>query len=277
MCGSDLPGVRRLRSVVGWSAEPAAFELLRGVAEARWAVAEEAGEIVGMVGAVPVGEVGILCHLAVHEAHRGRGIGAALSRWAVAYLRSLGTHTVRLYATAEARELYRTLGFRTVRRRLLLRGSGRARSREPGTGAAEVMRFGDLPEVVGHDRWWAGFDRSRVLKAALRLHPGAGLVVRESGRFRGYLLLSRFGERVRVGPFMAADPASARALLGRALELAGERTEVEAVFTGDERHPARSLYREFGFSGTEDRTMMEHGRPLSGSEESYATTAYLAT
>ena len=69
------------------------------------------GSLVGMVGAVPLGEIGILCHFAVHPAHRGRGLGTQLSRWAITYLRSQGVGVVRLESTPVAEKLYDTLGF----------------------------------------------------------------------------------------------------------------------------------------------------------------------
>ena len=44
--------------------------------------------LVGMVGAVSLGNVGVLCHLAVHHDYRKLGLGAAaLVSWAVSYLR----------------------------------------------------------------------------------------------------------------------------------------------------------------------------------------------
>ena len=46
--------------------------------------------MVGMVGAVPFGEVSILCHLAVHNDYRKLRLGVRLSSWAVSYLRSRG-------------------------------------------------------------------------------------------------------------------------------------------------------------------------------------------
>src|ERR687883_237227 len=87
----DLGRVRELRSVVRWAADPAAFDLLRGTRDARWAVAEASdGTLAGMVGAVPLGRIGILCHLAVHDGYRKVGLGYTLSSWAVLYLRSRG-------------------------------------------------------------------------------------------------------------------------------------------------------------------------------------------
>jgi GNAT superfamily N-acetyltransferase len=87
----DLGRILELRSVVRWAADPNAFGVLRGMSDARWAVAEAPdGSLAGMVGAVPLGRIGILCHLAVHDGYRKMGLGRTLSSWAVHYLRSRG-------------------------------------------------------------------------------------------------------------------------------------------------------------------------------------------
>ena len=102
---ADLDRILELRSVVRWSADPRAFDLLRGLRGARWAVAEAPdGSLAGMVGAVPLEEIGILCHLAVHDGHRGSGLGAMLSDWAVAYLKSRGARTIRLTRRSRPRD-----------------------------------------------------------------------------------------------------------------------------------------------------------------------------
>ncbi|MCL6439859.1 MAG: hypothetical protein K6T51_14750, partial [Rubrobacteraceae bacterium] len=68
MDDEDLKNVRELRVAVQWAADPRAFELLRGTRDARWAVAELLdGALAGMVGAVPLGRMGVLCHLAVRD------------------------------------------------------------------------------------------------------------------------------------------------------------------------------------------------------------------
>ena len=88
--------------------------------EARWAVVEVEevpGTLIGMVGAVPLGDIGILCHLAVHHDHRKNGLDVKLTSWAVSYLRSQGAKVVRLDSTVKAESLYRSLGFKSVSRR----------------------------------------------------------------------------------------------------------------------------------------------------------------
>nr|MBA2714035.1 GNAT family N-acetyltransferase [Rubrobacteraceae bacterium] len=193
MDDADLERVLELRSVVRWSADPRAFDLLRGVRGARWAIVESPdGALIGMVGAVPLGDVGILCHLAVHDGYRGSGLGALLSSWAVAYLRSRGAKTVRLYSTRKAEGLYRSLGFEEAAPRTVYRlEEGPRRLRVPGQvdgHRVETLTFGDLPELYGVDHWSYGADRSALLFATLRLHPGRGLVARDSsGGIKGYL------------------------------------------------------------------------------------------
>jgi len=280
---ADLGGVRELRSAVRWAADPRAFELLRGTRDARWAVAEApGGPVAGMVGAVPLGGIGILCHLAVHEEYRGGGIGTALSRWAVAYLRGRGVRVVRLYSTRQAEGLYRSLGFRPVCRRTVYRREGGERIPDPAPLCGyrvEALLMGDLPELYGVDAWSYGGDRSHLLFATLRHHPGLGLVARDrTGRIKGYLIRSRSGRSVRIGPFLAENSRVARHLLRAALAQSGE-SPVEASVPEPPGSPAHALFRSFGFAAGSERLRMElgDGPAPGGGLEQYATTAYLAT
>ena len=274
--------VLELRSVVRWAADPRAFDLLRGVRAARWAVAEAPdGGLAGMVGAVPLGTVGVLCHLAVHHEHRGRGLGTELSAWAVAYLRGRGVSTVRLYATESAAGIYRSLGFRETGFRTvhLLDGSEReAPSEEPGGRRVRTLRFGDLPELYGVDRWSYGADRSPLIFAALGLYPGRGLVVRDrGGRIEGYLIRSASSDAVRLGPLVARTPETARLLLARALREAGGSPV--RVVTPD-GCPTHDPFEGFGFVGRRDRLRMElgAGQPVApGGLAHYGTTPFMAT
>ena len=292
----DLGRVRELRAVVRWAADPRAFDLLRGMRDARWALAEAPdGTLAGMVGAVPLGEVGVLCHLAVREDFRGFGLGRGLSSWAVLYLRSRGAATVRLYSTRRAEGLYSSLGFEPRAARVVYRLEGAPRDprwarEEAGGHRVEVLRLGDLPELYGVDRWSYGADRSALISAILRLHPGGGLVARDSsGAIKGYLVRSFSGRATRVGPFVASTDGVARLLLSRALRDEGaanpaDGPTVEVVAPGPEGDresaPAHELLREFGFVGREDRLRMELGeapRPRVAGLEQYGTTPYLAT
>jgi GNAT superfamily N-acetyltransferase len=285
MNDADLERIMELRSIVRWSADPRAFDLLRGVRDARWAVAEVPdGDLAGMVGAVPLGDVGILCHLAVHDRYRGLGLGALLSSWAVAYLRSRGAKTVRLYSTLKAESLYRSLGFEGATQRTVYRlEEGHRKLRVQGHSdrhRVETLTFGDLPELYGVDRWSYGADRSALLFATLRLHPGRGLVARDStGRIKGYLIQSTIGSATRIGPFLASTPDVASLLLAGALSATGY-SPVQVTVPGPAFCHAHSLLQEFGFEGKEDRLRMELGEKTAicrAGLVQYGTTPYLAT
>jgi ribosomal protein S18 acetylase RimI-like enzyme len=283
MGGVDLGRILRLRSVVRWSADPNAFGLLLRMRDARWAVAEAPdGALAGMVGAVPLGRVGILCHLAVHYDYRGLGLGERLSSWAILYLRSRGAEVVRLYSTRQAERLYSSLGFRTVAPRTVYRLeeslSDPEGPEEVDGHRVETLTFADLPELFGLDLWSYGADRSTLILATLRLHPGSALAARDSsGRIKGYLVRSVSGRTTRLGPFAASTPGVARHLLSRALLTGG--TPVEVVVPGAAKSPAQDLLREFGFEGRKDRLQMElggEGDHPAGLLQ-YGTTPYLAT
>ena len=281
----DLRRILELRSVVRWSADPNAFGLLLGMRDARWAVAEAPdGALTGMVGAVPLGRIGILCHLAVRDDYRKMGLGAQLSSWAVLYLRSRGARVIRLYSTRQAEGLYLSLGFRSGPARTVYRLGEAPQSLPAGERVdghrVETLSFGDLPELYGVDRWSYGADRSALILATLRLHPGRGLVARDSsGRIKGYLVRSTSGRTTRVGPFVAATPGVARLLLARALGASGG-SPVEVTVPGPAGSEVHHLLREFGFEGREDRLQMELGEGSSARGEGlvhYGTTPYLAT
>jgi hypothetical protein len=159
---------------------------------------------------------------------------------------------------------------------------GRVRARGQDDGhRVEALAFGDLPEVYGVDRWSYGADRSLLIFATLRLHPGRGLVARDSsGRVSGYLIRSARGSATRIGPFLAATPGVARLLLDRALEATGG-APVQVAVTGPAGCPAHALLEEFGFVGRSDRLRMElGGTPATishGGLVHYGTTPYLAT
>ena len=286
MTDADLDRILELRTVVRWAADPRAFDLLRGVRDARWAVAESGdGALVGMAGAVPLGRIGILCHLAVHDDYRGRGLGGRLSSWAVAYLGSCGAKTIRLYSTAKAQKLYRCLGFREASPRTVYRleiSDRKTKARIEADGyKVDSLVMQDLPEVYGLDRWTYGGDRSALIFATLRLHPGRGFVVRDStGKMKGYLISGRTGGGSRIGPFVAESSAAARLLLENALFEPNNDTSVELTVSGTTSGPAHDLLTSFGFIGREDRLCMELGEaeepPKLGLVQ-YGTTPYLAT
>jgi len=128
---SDLPSVEKL--VVGLIGSLAdgegtnvetVLENSRGVlrdANAHILLAEDDGAVVGLVSfstrrtLTHEGLSGLIDELIVGEGHRGRGVGRQLVRAAVYRCRELGCCEVEVsteFSNAEAREFYRSCGFK---------------------------------------------------------------------------------------------------------------------------------------------------------------------
>jgi GNAT superfamily N-acetyltransferase len=288
MLRTDLERIADLRKISYRSSDQRGFGLVHGIRGARWAVAETPkGRLTGMVGAVPLGETGVLCHLAVLPDHRGRGLGTALSSWAVSYLQNWGAETVRLYSTARAEGLYLSLGFEPVAHRSVFRLDAASRALVRGqevkyeADGRRVSRLSlrDLPELCALDRRSCGANRAALILPTLRAYPGPSLVARDAfDRINGYLLSSVADDAVRVGPYAAATPAVARALLSRVLPALPLDSSVEVVVPGLSHSPAREVLQELGFHERQDRLRMEFGDPFAPAGiEQYGTTPYLAT
>lgn len=118
--------IERASFVTPWSRRAFLHELERNRVAEAW-VAREAGgstsgpdPVVGYVCLWIVADEVHVTNLAVHPAHRGRGIASRMLVAALVRRRALGARRALLEvrpANIEARRLYRSLGFREVGRR----------------------------------------------------------------------------------------------------------------------------------------------------------------
>ena len=90
--------------------------------------------------------------LGVEPATRRRGLGTAMTRACVEWLRGRGARTVLLYATEAGRPLYEQLGFVAQGTATAWRGTAPA----PGDGALRPLREADRAAIVRLDRELTG-------------------------------------------------------------------------------------------------------------------------
>ena len=138
----DLESVLRLLMAAGLTAE--------GVAEhfrTFW-VAEAGGAIVGAVGLERYGRSALLRSLVVNSAHRGRGLGQALTRRALDEA-AAGDHSDVYLLTESAEEFFPRFGFAPI-----------DRERVPDEVRRSVQFQGACPETCA------------VMRSSLRPHEG---------------------------------------------------------------------------------------------------------
>ena len=177
----------------------------------------------------------------VHPAWRGLGLATRLVDTAVAALRGQGIVAV-LDATPAGFPVYRRLGFEPTwgfaryRREAAAARDGTNGGKAAGHAQAHAEAYdavnggevdcgltirplsaADWPAIVALDRPAFGADRGDLLRALAARLPAVATVAERHGKLIGYCLGRDGREASQLGPLLAPDPATARALLVTAL------------------------------------------------------------
>jgi GNAT superfamily N-acetyltransferase len=213
-----LPRAAALSALVGWNQTKADWRLFRGHGQVRALDDGHPRALAATAAALPYGPgVAWISMVLVRPDMRRRGLAMALVRWAVESLRAAALPSIALDATPAGREVYRRLGFRD------LWGFGRwalPPSLPAGPGVAvRPLREGDWPALLALDAAAFGAPRAFLLRDfAARLPPAALVAEAPRGGGLAGALLARDGVRgPQLGPLLADDAATARALLAAGL------------------------------------------------------------
>ncbi len=144
----------------------------------------------------------------VAERHARRGVGRRLMRHIVA---EAGTTPLTLHATPSGRPLYEGLGFKVTGRAEMLRGrfTGTDARAEVATRTATAE---DLPAILRLDEEVFGADRTHVV-TRLPAFADQLRVAEEDGRLIGYAAAWPTMDTHVVGPLIARDTTTAKALV----------------------------------------------------------------
>ncbi len=136
--------------------------------------------------------------------HRS-GIGRALMDRVLA---DTADRTQLLISTVAGRRLYDTLGFRVIGANAAHIGTASAAGLADGVAPTHA---GDLSAITALDAAALGYDRSELMAALTA--AGEIAVTRPDGRITGFAICRRFGRGHVIGPVIACDGDSARALV----------------------------------------------------------------
>ncbi len=169
-------------------------------------VADDAGQIVGTVGAVDYGRLAYIALMTVEPGRQSQGLGRRLMEHALAWLGQRGCHVVLLDATEKGARLYQTMGFvddafayEFVREQV---------ASPPTANGHRIERamLGDLPTIVAFDAPRFGAGRQKLFAALWPTLGERALVRARRQRPTG---------RVPVGPRFGARPLGGRQQRGR--------------------------------------------------------------
>jgi len=225
-----------------------------------WLLAEVEGEPAGMVGATDFGPFAYVGQMGVLPAFQRRGIARALMERLLAWIDERGCPVTLLDASDAGYPLYAGMGFMVDDGVALLArvGAPTVDASAPGRARVDVMRLGDLAEVIAFDTPRFGADRGAVLAAYLADGVGRAFVARgERGEVRAFL----FAQARMLGPWVAVTPEDAEAVLAHALALpfAGGPLVIAPEANG----AALALLARYGFAAQRTlRHMRRGGGPL---------------
>lgn len=210
---ADIPAGLRLCRASRWNQTERDWRYFLSSAPHGALVAEESGIVIGTVATLPYGPFAWISMVLVDPEARGRGIGTLLLHRGLALVPE-GV-AVRLDATPAGEVLYRKLGFAGeygLARWFLDRPL--TATRAAGAFAARPLERRDWPAILDMDLHAFGASRSKFFEHLAHEAPEYAWV-REStgGGLRGFLFGRHGHVREHLGPMVADDHETARALL----------------------------------------------------------------
>ncbi|MDX3377676.1 GNAT family N-acetyltransferase [Streptomyces sp. ME02-6991-2A] len=205
----DLVSCADLSEDRGWPRDEHRWGLLLS-AGTGYGIAEPDGR--GLVAACVVTSYGprlaAVGMLLVAGRHARQGIARRLMRHV---MEETGSTPLALYATPEGQRLYEELGFAHVGRTERVLGRFRAEG-GPSAVTTRAAAADDLQAMVRLDLPVFGIDRTHLI-ARLPAFSDRLQVAEENGELTGYAALWPSGDAHVVGPLIARDTATAKALV----------------------------------------------------------------
>ena len=261
LAAAELPDAEALVREAGWNQVAADWEIFRALGTVY--TARTGGRVVATAATLPYGEFAWISMVLVAGAQRRKGLGTRLLDRCIADLNASGRIPV-LDATPAGRPLYHALGFNDAwgYHRLARGRAQRASDGAPPPGGTDIRPIADADwtALCSYDASAFGADRGALLQRLRGRLPAAELLAERQGRIAGFLL-GRDGRRaVQVGPLVAEDDATARALLARALSAIDDAVYIDLA---DAKTAIRTWLAERGFSAQRPLTRMLYRRATS--------------
>jgi GNAT superfamily N-acetyltransferase len=253
----DLTACADLSENRGWPREEHKWGLLLAAGQG-YGIDDPEGGLVsacvvteyGPPGRVDLGSIGMVL---VADRHARRGVGRRLMRHVVT---ERGATPLTLYATSNGRPLYEELGFEATGRSERVHGTFTPDVPETGV-ATRAARAKDLVSILRLDAEVFGTDRTHVL-TRLPAFADRIRIAEEGGRLIGYAAAWPNTDTQVVGPLIARDTRTAKALVA-SLAAGSDRPLRTDI---DVRHEELLTWlKEHGLAPAGITTVMTYGIP----------------
>ncbi len=174
---------------------------------------DASGKLVASALVLPYGSFGWVCMVLVAPDWRRRGIATDLMNRVIGLLRDDGV-VPGLDATPAGREVYRQIGFLDVYGlERLIAGKARLRAKTPPGTELRPLSADDLKAVAVYDRAIFAGEREELLRHLHGREPGRAFGAWRNGELSGFVLARDGRTWTQIGPVIAEDYATAKALI----------------------------------------------------------------
>jgi GNAT superfamily N-acetyltransferase len=255
-----LAGCFELSKSARWNQNAADWRLMLDIGRG-WGIALGDGTLAASTLVLPYGGFAWVSMVLVLPSQRRQGFATRLLRIALDDLGKRGLTPI-LDATPAGRAVYVQEGFHDTWgfRRFELRRALAAPERPAGV---RPLRDADWPQLLALDAHAFGASREPLLRALAARLAQAALVCDDSAGLQGFLLGREGREALQLGPLVARDAGTARALLAAALTAVRPPLYLDLV----DREPGLGAWLEsLGFAFQRPFTRMVHGAPAAPGE-----------
>lgn len=214
----------QLSAQAGWNQTAADWRRCLDLEPEGCFVVELDGAPVGTTTVCTFGPVAWIALVLVEAAVRGRGIGTALMKHALAWLEGRGVRSIWLDATPLGQPVYERLGFEPEFTLSRYHGT----PRDPGdVKVLTQLRSEHLAGCELLDRSATGTVRTRLLARLIAEFPEAAAVALRDGNVHGFIAARRGCQAIQVGPCLAEDDAGRDLLCSAWKQFAGQNVFVD--------------------------------------------------
>ncbi len=190
---------------------------------------------------------------------RRKGVGKALMNKSIELAQPKGP--IRLDATPEGFELYKTLGFQTEYELVrLIKNSAITPVKQNNHYAKAAIPMGDdeLESIARLDIPIFGADRSGILRCMYERNPEYAFCLKENGSLRAYCMGRSGSQYEHIGPIIAEGTAYAADLLAAVIDPLESKEAVIDTFA--DKPEWISILEESGFTKQRSFTRMCLGK-----------------
>ena len=249
---AELADAEALVREAGWNQVAADWEIFGTLGTVH--AARACGHVVATAATLPYGAFAWISMVLVRGEHRRYGLGTRLLKRCVEVLTEQRQVPI-LDATPAGKPLYRAMGFQETwgYQRLAASSAGISSAVSSDGITVRPVTEADWTALVAHDATAFGAERGALLRRLRGRLPAAELIAERHSAVVGFLLGRDGRSASQLGPLVADDESTARALLERALSAINGPIYIDLA---DSKSGIRSWLEQRGFASQRPLTRM---------------------